>query len=176
MRPSRSRSASDGVSPGFILGLRHDKPSIHIDRLPGDVGGIIRSKKAHQSRNVFGVTPTFKGNSLNPFFHQFAGLIITEKLSPMLIVVSPHVGLDNSGANGVHRNAVGRQFLGQALGKADPTARAVSSIVFDSSTPAYPCEKPVTQIPRANASLVTARIAAFIPGASPPLVSTQGVS
>jgi hypothetical protein len=35
-----------------------------------------------------------------------------------------------------------------------------------------PCEKPVTLIPRANASLVTARIAAFIPGAAPPLVST----
>jgi hypothetical protein len=105
------------------VGLRHDKPSIDVDRLPGNVGGIIRSKKAHQSRNVFGVPPAFKGNSLNPFFHQFARLIITEKLPSMLV-------------------------------------------------PAYPCEKPLTQIPRANASLVTARIAAFIPDASPPLVST----
>ena len=101
------------------MGLRHDKPSIDVDRLPGNVGGVIRSKKAHQSRNVFGVPPAFKGNSLNPFFHQFARLIITEKLPPMLVVVSPHVGLDDSGANGIHRNAVGRQFLSQALGKAD---------------------------------------------------------
>src|ERR1700751_1438989 len=101
------------------LVLRHYKPSIHIDRLPGDIGGIVRSKKGHQSRNIFGVTPTFKGNSFNPFFHQLAGFIVAKKLPPMFVIVGPHVGRYNTRADSVHRDAVGCQFLCQALGKAD---------------------------------------------------------
>src|SRR5699024_11653066 len=52
------------------------------------------------------------------------------------------------------------------------TSTAVISIISSLSRPEYPFKIPFILIPRLKPLLTTARIAAFIPGASPPLVKT----
>src|ERR1051325_10537682 len=53
-----------------------------------------------------------------------------------------------------------------------PTSRAARRSRTPATTPAKPLRTPNTSQPLASAPRVTARTAAFIPGASPPLVST----
>src|ERR1051326_9076507 len=53
-----------------------------------------------------------------------------------------------------------------------PTSRALSGRNCPSISPCQPWSMPSTVIPRSSALRVTARIAAFMPGASPPLVRT----
>src|SRR5450631_3062248 len=53
-----------------------------------------------------------------------------------------------------------------------PTSRAPKRYKSPEIKPAYPCRTPKTSQPLASPVRTTARMAAFMPGASPPLVST----
>jgi hypothetical protein len=100
-------------------GSRHDQPAVDIDRLAGNVGGIVAGEESHQPRNIFAGAGASHRDTLDPFRHQLARPVVAKQLAPGLVVIGPHVSVDDPRTEGIHGDALLGQLLGEALGYAD---------------------------------------------------------
>ena len=91
--------------------------AIDVDGLAGDVSGVFGGEEEQQVRHVVVGAGAAERNLGNPFGHEFTGRIAAKQSAPFAVVVGPHVGSDDAGGVRVDRDAIGREFLGQALGE-----------------------------------------------------------
>src|SRR5260370_17960780 len=81
---------------------RHKKPAINIDCLTRDITGIIGGQEGDEAGDIFRPADPLHGDIVNPFLHQFSWTVIAQQLSPGLIVISPHIGINDAGTECVH--------------------------------------------------------------------------
>src|SRR3954454_145818 len=111
----RARAAAAGCRLG------HDQAAVDVDGLPGDVAGVLGGEEGHERADFRRGSGALHRNALDPFLHQLARPVVTEHLAPDPIVVVPHLGMDDAGADRVHRDALGH------LRRADPATTGMSS-------------------------------------------------
>src|SRR5258707_3962285 len=81
---------------------RHKMPAISIDCLTRDITGIIGGQEGDEAGDIFWPADPLHGDIVNPFLHQFSWTVIAQQLSPGLIVISPHIGINDAGTECVH--------------------------------------------------------------------------
>ncbi|EGE56495.1 hypothetical protein RHECNPAF_6420040 [Rhizobium etli CNPAF512] len=113
------RSAGRRACRPTSLGSGHNQSAIDIDRLAGDISGVVAGEEGDQAGDIFAGSGALHRDAFDPFLHQFTGGVVAEQLAPGLVVIGPHVGFDDAGAEGVDGNLFDRDFLRQALGDAD---------------------------------------------------------
>src|SRR5579862_4399766 len=86
---------------GSPAGLWHVHPAVHVQRLPGDVGRLRRDEEQHRRGHVCRSAETPERN-------------LPEKRLPLLLAQSArHVGVDESGSHGIHRDAARGELAGE---------------------------------------------------------------
>jgi hypothetical protein len=61
---------------------RHKQSTVHVYRLTGDIGSIVRGQKCHQAGDVLGFADSFERNIVDPFLHELTRLVVTQKFAP----------------------------------------------------------------------------------------------
>src|SRR4051794_1613939 len=65
----------------------HEHPSVDVDRLAGDVSGILRREEQQEVCDVVVRPGATQWNTLDPFGHELAGGVIAEQAAPFAVVV-----------------------------------------------------------------------------------------
>ncbi len=89
--------------------------AVDVDRLAGDIGGVVACEKGDEATTSSTRPARPIGMLADPFGHQFAGLVVSEQPAPSLIVIRPHIRVDDAGADGIDGDALLGDLLGEAL-------------------------------------------------------------
>ena len=102
----------------------HNQSAVHVDGLAGDVIGVFTGEKCHQPGHVLAGAGAFHGDLvLDPVIHQLARGIVAQHLAPDLVVIVPHVAVDDTRTDRIDGDVFQRHLFGEALSDPDGAVR-----------------------------------------------------